>query len=364
MKSEPEQTERPAPAGSVPTMEWAEHLVGPPLPNAPQAGRRIWLRSVVPIAVFALLVAGGIYTALQRDAILDWLFTRGYHPTAQMSQITSDDRLTAYGKRLLYVNRPLIEGQKSFNEHCTNASDQVVVLGCYTGNRQGIYLYNVTDARLSGIEQVTAAHEMLHQAYDRLGSSERAHIDRLLSAYESQVTDQDIKDQLAAYRKTEPNQVLNEMHSLFGTEVANLPPELEQYYSRYFQDRSKIVAYQQQYMIAFTQRRQQIAAYDAQLDSLKAQIDQKRIKITAEEKTIQTQRTQLNAYLSANQIAAYNAAVPGFNVQVDIYRADIVAANKLVDQYNSIIDQRNAIAIQEQQLQQAINSHASTAPSK
>jgi hypothetical protein len=42
--------------------------------------------------------------------------------------------------------------------------------------------------------------------------------------------------------ETSPEDRRDEAHSLLGTEYEDLPTELEQYYSQYFSDRSKVVA--------------------------------------------------------------------------------------------------------------------------
>ena len=57
------------------------------------------------------------------------------------------------------------------------------MLGCYHSNQDGIFLYNVQDARLAGVQQVTAAHEMLHAAYDRLSTKDKNYVDGLLMDY-------------------------------------------------------------------------------------------------------------------------------------------------------------------------------------
>lgn len=312
-----------------------------------------------PLFLILLLALIGLL-ATQRDLIGDWLASRSYHPSAAVQKLTQEDTMTAYARRLFYANKPNIEDRSTFNKHCSNTFDQVSVLGCFAGNRQGIYVYAVTDSRLEGIQQVTAAHEMLHQAYERLSATERKRVDTLLLAYSKTVTDPGLKDKIAAYQKTEPHDVVNEMHSVFGTEVSDLPPALEQYYKRYFTNRHSVIQFHAQYQQAFTERTEQIAGYDAQIASLKKQINIDKTNLDAREKALQTQREQLDEYAAGNQIATYNAAVPGFNSQVNAYKALVRQTNTLISQYNTLIDARNAIAVQEQQLQQAIDSHAST----
>jgi hypothetical protein len=302
--------------------------------------------------------------AWQHNLVTDWAVTRGYHPPAAIQSLAQEDTMTAYARRLFYVNKPRIEGRDAFNKRCSSGHDEVAVLGCYTGNRQGIFLYDVTDARLNGIQQVTAAHEMLHQAYDRLGGKERARVDAQLVAYSKTVTDPDLKSKMAAYQKSEPNDIIDEMHSVFGTEVADLPKGLEVYYARYFTNRKEVTQFHDHYQAAFSERTKQIAAYDAQIESLKKQIGTDKASIQSQEKSLQAQRAELNALLSSNQVKAYNDAVASFNAQVTAYKAAITETNRRIGQYNKLIDARNEIAVQEQQLQRAIDSQASSVPAQ
>ncbi len=315
----------------------------------------------MPYVTLALLITAGLLIWFERNPLLDWVKLRGYHPSSAISQLADQTTMTKYARRLFYVNKPAVQSKASFNVNCPNSSHEVAVLGCFRGDRLGIYIYNVTDQRLYGIEQVTAAHEMLHQAYTRLSSSERAHINQLLEAYyTAKTTDQDLKDKIAGYQKTEPKDLDNEMHSVFGTEAKNLPPELEAYYRRYFSNREQVVAYHAQYEAAFTQRQDQIAAYNDQLKTLKPQIDANNTKIDQYVQQLTAERTQMNQWRSSGDLERYNAAVPGFNQQVAAYKQLLASNNALIDQYNGIMNQRSAIAVEEEQLLKAQDSHASS----
>lgn len=329
-----------------------------PVASPGEKPKRLFARLWPPLTLAGLLVVIGLL-AWQHDLASDWLVSRGYHPTAAMQALAHDDTMTAYARRLFYVNKPQIEESAAFNKHCANTYDQVTVLGCFVGNRQGIYVYDITDSRLEGIQQVTAAHEMLHQAYERLNVADRKRVDNLLTSYAKTVTDPDLQEKIATYRKTEPHDVVNEMHSVFGTEVSDLPPALEQYYRRYFTDRHNITRLHAQYQQAFTERTEQIASYDAQIAELKQQIDTSKTTVDTQEKALEAQRAQLDALAASDEVSAYNAAVPGFNSRVNAQKALISQTNTLIGQYNELIDARNAIAVQKRQLQQAINSHAS-----
>lgn len=324
-------------------------------------GKQFRVLSLWPLAVLILLIAIGGLLAWQHNYVTDWFVLHDYRPSTPVRQLAQDDTMTAYAKRLFYVNKPQIDSKAAFNAHCSNGNDQVTVLGCFTGNRNGIYVYNVTDPRLAGIEQVTAAHEMLHQAYERLSASEQANVNALLMTYDKTITDPALKAKIKEYQKIEPHNVADEMHSVFGTEVDNLPPQLEKYYSQYFTDRRKITRYHDQYEAVFTQRQQQISSYDSQINSLNSQIASGKAAIASDELSLQNERTQMNEYTQTGQISTYNSMVPGFNSLVNSYTALTNKTNSLISQYNSLIVARNAIATQEQQLEQAINSQASTA---
>lgn len=330
-------------------------------PPSGSTRRHLW-RTVALWVVFLLLVGSGALLWLRRDVVLDWVHTRNYAPPRAVVTLADETTMTAYGRRLFYVNYPVIQDKDLFNASCPDASHEVAVLGCYNGNRNGIYLYHVTDARLDGITQVTAAHEMLHQAFDRLSPSEKTRVSALLKDYyEHALTDTNIKEKIASYKKLEPNDLVNEMHSVFGTEVADLPPALETYYKQYFTDRSKVVAFRNHYVAAFSEREHQITAYDAQRDALKKQINQAQADLDAQEKSLRTQRDQMNAYLAADDVDHYNALVPGFNAQVASYKAKVAETNNLINEYNAITDKRNALTAQEQELLKAQDSHASSA---
>ena len=306
--------------------------------------------SLVVILLLWLSALGLI--AVNRQNIFDWWRLRSYQAPAEVSQLAAQDTMTAYARKVFYVNQPAIDDKQQFAKVCPNSNrEQTIVLGCYRAGQSGIFLLGVSDPRLSGVEQVTAAHEMLHAAYDRLSGSERRRVDAMLLDYYSHgLHDQRILDTIAAYKKTEPNDLVNEMHSVFGTEVANLPSGLEQYYQRYFTNRAQIAGFAAQYQAEFTSRQAAIAQDDAQLAALKAQIDALEADLKTRQATIDSQQAALMNERDAGDTKAYNAAVPGYNSLVSAYNADVATTRNLISQYNQLVASRNAIALEEGQL--------------
>jgi chromosome segregation ATPase len=322
-----------------------------------QAFKR-FLKFVSLLVLLALLV--GVW--LQRQAIYDWWRLRDYAPPAAIVKLADNTTMNDYARHVFYVNHPKLEDKSSFNDHCRD-SEFSIILGCYV-ERQGIYIYDVTDERLSGIEEVTAAHELLHAGYDRLSKNEQERIDELTAKAFANVTSKRVRETVENYRKHDPSIVPNELHSILATEVKDLPPELEQYYKKYFTNRVAIVKYSEQYENEFESRKAKVEAYDAQLAKLKEQIESNQDSLEQLSSELQTERARLNQLLTAKDYEAYNAGVSSFNAKVSAYNTKASTTRDLIEQYNQIVATRNAIALEEQSLVKAIDSRPQTLQSQ
>lgn len=311
------------------------------------------------LSVPLLLVLFGLLALVAKNpyTISDWLRLRNYQPEASVLTIADATSMTDKARHLFFINHPTLQDKAAFHQSCPQYDEQTIVIGCYEAGQRGIFVLKVDDQRLNGVEEVTAAHEMLHAAYERLSSSEQAKVDGLLQAYaDNQLKNERILTALEGYKKSEPGQQLNEMHSMFGTEIASLPADLEAYYSQYFSDRTKVVAAADAYQAAFTSRQASIKQYDIQLESLNTSIKANTRSLETQAAAIDTGRKKLEAYRLSGDIEAYNNGVAPFNNQVNAYNALLTAARQQISQYNSLVEQRNAIAAQTVELQKAIDS--------
>ncbi|TAH32515.1 hypothetical protein EYC58_02935 [Candidatus Saccharibacteria bacterium] len=318
-------------------------------------------KQTLKIVVLVVLVGQLSLVWVQRQAVADWMKLLGYQAPSPVAALATEDTMTPEATKLFYVNHPEIVRGTLFSSNCPAGGEKTVVLGCYKGNDRGIYLYDVTDERLNGVEQVTAAHEMLHAAYRRLSSSERKEVDGWLMAYyQNELTDQRIKDIIESYKKSEPDDVVNEMHSIFATEIATLPSNLETYYKRYFENRAKVIAYTSQYQAEFTTRQDQITTYDSQLKSLKSQIDANEATLKQQRSTLDKLSQQMQSAKARGDTAAYNSMVPGYNAKVNAFNVLLEATKSQIAQYNDLVEKRNAVAVEEQQLVKALSSDTDT----
>jgi hypothetical protein len=311
-------------------------------------------RTIVTITLPLLLFIG----FWQHQNISDWWKLRSYDPPNEITLLAERTSMTGYARRLFYVYRPQLNTQTEFNTNCTD-SEYSIVLGCYV-SREGIYIYAIDDPRLEGIMEVTAAHEMLHAAYARLSSKERTRIDALLQREYENLTNERILSAVEAYRNKDPAVVPNELHSIIGTEVRLVNDELEEYYTKYFTDRQAVVGFSEQYENAFAERKALVATYDDELGNLRTQIDTLQSQLELRAAGLTQKRSQLDQLVQSGRYDAYNAAVPDFNRDVQAYNQDADKLRRLTDEYNDTVLKRNEIALEGNELIEAIDSRPKT----
>lgn len=222
--------------------------------------------TIVKLIISIVLFAATAWIFVNRIYVVDQLSVWQYKPSPEIVQIAAKASFNDRGQFLFYASQPLIEERDEFNQHCRQHAEKTAILGCYIARK--IYLYNITDARLEGIKEVTAAHEMLHAAYDRLSDKERTRINALIDSAAKSVTSPSIDRKLKLYDTTEPGERLNELHSMLGSEVKSLPTELEVYYSQYFTNRLALVSMAERYETVFTELEQQQKSLVAELNAL------------------------------------------------------------------------------------------------
>ncbi len=318
-------------------------------------------KRITPLFISLIIIGLSLFAWLHKYDIYDFWRLRNYEPPATVIKLADQTAMTDYGRKLFYVNRPQLQDKQAFNESCP-ISEQSIVLGCYVSN-DGIYLYDVTDERLLGVQQVTSAHEMLHVAYARLSQSERERIDSLTKSVYENLADKRLNETIQAYRDRDPAVIPNELHSILATEIRNLPAELEAHYKRYFKDRQAVVAYAEQYEAAFQEREAKVQAYEQQLESLNTRKKALEASLEQQERTLKAERARLDTLLNSDS-GAYNTAVPGYNAQVRRYNSDIAKIQALIDQFNRIVAERNTIALEENDLLKALDSRPSTIPTQ
>jgi hypothetical protein len=342
----------------------AKFLGGPDRPD-PSSSRRPRPRRSGPIrAVIAIVIvvavplAGVAFAVTNSRAISDWITAANYSPSSAMAELVTSSGMNNTGTRLFYASTPELNEADAFNAACGIRPEQYL-LGCYTGTK--IHLYDIVEARLSGIREVTAAHEMLHAGYDRLDSATKDRVGVLLEqAFAEHGDDPELIDRMADYEVSQPGTRLNELHSIIGTEFSTLDPELEAYYARYFSDRTKVVTLHSAYAAVFADIKAKSAALSSQLLALADDIDS---EISTYNADITRLNSNIKSFNELNAAFGYSGNEAGFNrdrarlqgtsAELDVQLENIKAKQA---QLADLRGQLQAIDADAQALNRSINS--------
>ncbi len=313
------------------------------------------------IAAIILAAAGAIL--LNRQYIIDqinyWTFT----PSAEIASFAEKSSMSSTGKFLFYAAHPSLEDRNAFNQSCPSYSSSIAILGCYDG--QKIYIYNITDPKLNGIREETAAYEMLHAAYKRLSPSDRKTVDGLLEAEYAKQKTSDTEASVQYFAKYEPKERDNELFSLIATQFRSIDPALEKYYSRYFNNRQQLVNLYSQYSSVFTNLQNQSRTLYTEINQLNAKIKSDSADYNQKSQQLQADVNAFNANAQSGQMtqSQYNAQRASLNSRIAALEAERSSINDEIKVFNDKINQYNALNVQFQKLNESINSSLSPAPS-
>lgn len=331
-----------------------------PPPTRPRRERTPWSRwisSVLLLAVIAAVLAAAPWDAQRRQAYADqWVVWTEPAPQ-RIEQLAQALDLTETGRRIFFASRPQIDGADAFQQHCPLEGD--IVLGCYGAQR--IYVYEVTDERLAGTVEATAAHELLHAYYDRLSTDEAARIDALVAAYVAALPEDDANVPIVA--RYPSAQQADEWHSRLGIGYAELPAALETHYAEIFRDRSRVVRFSADstaQLDGYADRIEQLSAeLAAASDDLEARSAAYDAAIAALNEDVATFNSRADAgdFSSQNQFDAERAALLERQESLE---ADRVQLNRDVDAYNAKIEELKALDAERAELFSQLDSR--TAP--
>ncbi len=310
-------------------------------------------KTTINLIFTGLVLAGSYWIFQNRFLIVDEVKNFNYVPGVEIQELAEKAHFTSAGRRIFYASRPEVDDKGLFAQNCPK-KERTIVLGCYTGTN--IYILKVDDPKLAGVMEVTAAHEMLHGAYQRLSSGERNRINSLLEKQYAQLEDKRVLELVESYRADDASQVVNEMHSIFPTEVGQLLPELEEYYKKYFTDRLKVVQTANQYEAVFNELQQKLDLLEGQISTQKAQIDQVQEKLNKERVEIEQLKSQMDGYKQAGRFNEHDALVPRYNSLVKAYNSQIPSLEAKINNYNKLVEERNKLVVSKQKLYETLST--------
>ncbi|MDB5179528.1 MAG: hypothetical protein JWN12_160 [Candidatus Saccharibacteria bacterium] len=294
-------------------------------------------RRTIVGGLFSIAILGiAAFLLLNQQYVKDQITVWSYRVPSNVQTIESRIDFSGRGKFYFYATQPELDGSDKFNADCPRQEVGNPILGCYASGR--IYVYDVTNAQLDGIEEVTAAHEMLHSVWERMSDADRTRVSALLEAeYKTLGSNTDLTARMSYYQRTEPGQFDNELHSILGTEIGNLSPALETYYKQYFNDRQKVVDLHAQYSTVFINLKAQSDSLYNDLTTLGSSIESRSTQYDADVKQLSADITAFNTranngdFSSMGQFNSERAALLARSNQLDADRASI---SRDIDIYN------------------------------
>jgi hypothetical protein len=237
-----------------------------------------------------------------------------------IEDIVAGAGMTDLGRRLFLSADPSVEDPATLVQSCEDV-DAVArpeqgtshTFGCLIDGR--IHLRAFADPEVRDLVYVVAAHELLHVVYGRLTRSERLALDPELEA--ARQGNAVLEERLAVYAEVDED-TNNEVHSVLGSEFADLSPALEAHYGEYF-DRVRVIdAFQR----TLGDREDEIRALKASIADMEVRLDQL--------------QAELDAHQAAGDIEAFNATVSRYNTLVAEHNTAVRRVNTLVDEDNRL----------------------------
>ena len=312
--------------------------------------KNLW-KSVLLAILFVIIVVA----VLNRQWIYDWWRGLEYQPAGEMGRIMEDLELTDKGEFLFRASRPVLSSQEEFNAKCRMATDEkVAVLGCYTG--ENIYVYNIDSAELDGIRELTAAHELLHAVWARMSEREKEDLGQVLTQTLNNNQDA-LGKELSIY---DTSQKQEELFVRAGTEIANLPVELEKVYGEIFTNQDAIAGFYNKYIGVFRAMEAEMEELLGQMETIRGEIDRLTVGYEQRVDTLEGEIKVFNAcadtegcFATDAEFYSRRAVLVGEQEALESMYGQI---NSMVDQYNGLVERYNADVTRTEKLNRVMNS--------
>jgi hypothetical protein len=302
----------------------------------------------------AIIIAVVIIGFRFSPEIQDTIKLLNYQPSPTIARLATQAKMTDTARRLFYANNPTIENQGMSLNFC-NRSEHTIILGCYVSNK-GIFIKEVNNPNLQGVMEVTAAHEMLHVVYHRMSLFEQSQLDRQLRQLLAKVDNPRILNLIQSYEKQDPASVNSELHSIFGTELRHLTPELETHYRQYFTDRAAVVALSERYEGVFTALKEKVKTLDLDLKQRQSALDRLSDRVKQEAQAIASERINLQNQISNSQPTDNRFLVDNFNSRVQNYNLLVSQLREQIQVYNRIVTEHNSLTLEQKSLLQSLEN--------
>ncbi len=340
-----------------------------------------WRRNFVASIILSLIIAGAGYAYWNRVELIDTWRAHKFSPSSELAAAVARTTMSAKAKKVFYASEPRIESTSRFNSYCGQHESSSATLGCFAPknlcheplpksiDRYGCYeitLFKVQNDQLNGIVDVTAAHEMLHAVYARLDDSERQKVNRMLAQKGNELSKDDVfKKRMEVYQSLSLEERMDELHSIIGTEVSNLPNDLETYYRQYFVDRHAVTVLYSNYSEKFSVLQRKSEELAGILDSMATSINQRVTDYNNRVGQIKQQITRFNDRAvrgDFDSMTAFNNERSQLQAVTEEIKNEESAIRAAIANYEEVRAQYDSVALDLSKLNKSIDSSLAPAP--
>ncbi len=326
---------------------------------------RILRAGIALLALGALALQGGaawgaLWVVDNQRMIKDQLVALQFETPDSIASYIEHAGLSEQGSLYLRTSLPRVVPAYEFDRYCTRNEPGIGVLGCYTTRDSRIFLYDVTDPRLESIEPVVAAHEMLHAVWFRKSMEERAALEPLLEeAYVALSPEHPLVERLATYEAEDPASRYPELYSIIGTEIRDIPAELEAHYAQYFENRSLVVDLADRVYRVFDtlqaeleQLRNELSSRNAEIEGLRYTYEETSRVLTGDIGAFNEKASTPGAFPSKSQFEAARAELVERQERLESMR---ISLQTKIKEYNELLEELIVLNDEVSELNQGIN---------
>jgi len=331
---------------------------------APGFGRRVGIVVAVLslIAQVGLLALGG-WGILNVSMVRDWLTVGKAVDNARIDEYVARAGLSSAGQFYLLAAHPTLHSPETFDESCPNPEAGIAVLGCYSVSDDTIHLLDITDDALDTLEPVVAAHEALHAIWARLDTLERTTVSAQIEESFTSISDPNILGRLAPYESLTPDERVAELFAILGTESASVTPALEEFYSRYFDNRQACVELAVSAANTIAEISNSIESVGSQILAVEITVKDALTTYTRDKRTLSLDIASFNAHAN---VPGYFPSSSDFTRERNSLRLrqselgkSRDALNELIARYNALVEQMAALNARATRLNTALGIDAS-----
>ena len=302
-----------------------------------------------------ILITIGV--VLNFTTIRDFFIGMSYQPSSEMEQIRVDLDLTSRGALIFNASKPELMERAEFNQKCRERENETAILGCYTEDR--IYIYNIVDEELPGIRELATAHELLHAVYSRMSPEEKQRWGDLLTQVYADYREV-LGDEIDLYSDSEKQE---ELYVRAGTEIKDLPEELEKHFAGIFVDQDRIVDFYDGYITVFRKIKEKLEKLLEEIKALQPQINTETTNYEAGVQELNAKIGEFNDCAKTlncfTSTAVFNSKRAGLVAEQQRLKTVYEGINTLITKYNELVNEYNENVLHGQTLNMTINSNAS-----